>query len=92
MTGVPACLRVHESVIQCHSPTKTLPGTDVLPSELRPHLSSNEGLIEGVDAQDVLQEGNGPGVAAAHHKLHAEIDGHVHGVGEGHAVVKWCSL
>ena len=56
------------------------------------HLSSGEGLIEGVDGDDIAQEANGVWVAAARHELHAQIHGHVDRVGQRHSIVKRCAI
>ena len=52
------------------------------------HLPSGEGGVEGVNCQDVLQEGNCAVVATARHKLDANVDWHVGGIRECEAVVK----
>jgi hypothetical protein len=44
------------------------------------YLPSNKSLIERVDAQHILEKGNRPWIAAAWHKLHPKVDGHVYSV------------
>ncbi len=46
----------------------------------RVYLACSEGGVERVDGNDVLQEGNGAAVAAARHKLDADVYRHVRGV------------